>query len=302
MIFNDDYVSITFRKDTDSFGGFIMGEKYDYFPKVKYIMEVRSNEFFADISMKIQPSMVEMTDAIASCLVAGLKLIDGYEMVYDAVVSKFKTNLGIIINREVQKEIGVINDTYLEYNNRPMYVIDIPLGFGFEIPGIKDTTAFFIEESSMIKIEFKFINRGNSIVVRNFCEADLFHESGGYAMKRSQYEALTELHSVYPQYGMDWEIVRNLWFGNSDVMKKMGVDSYVSDNFHGEPPAVKGPPEDVRKLPGVDEMVKNPVHGGQQKLWNAIVDLNDKQGWTREQIADWVETLDIDISFGSESE
>lgn len=45
-------------------------------------------------------------------------------------------------------------------------------------------------------------------------------------------------------------------------------------------------------LPGITKVVKHPVSGDDISLFNAIISLNDKHKWTREQIADWIESLD----------
>lgn len=50
-------------------------------------------------------------------------------------------------------------------------------------------------------------------------------------------------------------------------------------------------------IPGFDEMrVTHPVTGAQTLLQSAIINLNDCCGWTREQVADWLETLDHDLT------
>lgn len=54
----------------------------------------------------------------------------------------------------------------------------------------------------------------------------------------------------------------------------------------------------ISKLPALKEQVKHPITGLTLDLQSAIIQLNDVQKWTREQIADWLETLDIDIRFG----
>lgn len=56
-------------------------------------------------------------------------------------------------------------------------------------------------------------------------------------------------------------------------------------------------PEGVRELPGLKEIIKHPVTGWSMPLWKAVINLNDKYHWKREQIADWLETLDVDIRF-----
>jgi hypothetical protein len=52
-----------------------------------------------------------------------------------------------------------------------------------------------------------------------------------------------------------------------------------------------------RELPGVNEQVKHPVTGDYTTLARTIINLNDKHKWTREEIADWIETLDVDTTF-----
>lgn len=53
----------------------------------------------------------------------------------------------------------------------------------------------------------------------------------------------------------------------------------------------------AKNLPGIDKSVKHPVSGRYTELYFTIMDLNDNHRWTREQIADWIETLDIDTTF-----
>jgi hypothetical protein len=53
----------------------------------------------------------------------------------------------------------------------------------------------------------------------------------------------------------------------------------------------------VDELPGVKEIVKHPITSMESTLESVIINLNDYHKWTREQIADWLETLDIDITF-----
>lgn len=55
--------------------------------------------------------------------------------------------------------------------------------------------------------------------------------------------------------------------------------------------------DEVDKLPGIKENVKHPVTQEYDELEDIIIDLNDDCKWTRYEIADWLETLDIDIRF-----
>jgi len=63
------------------------------------------------------------------------------------------------------------------------------------------------------------------------------------------------------------------------------------------PPVSRQLQKKSNELPGVSEQVTHPVTKGVYRLSAVIMDLNDTHRWTREQIADWLETLDIDINF-----
>lgn len=54
-----------------------------------------------------------------------------------------------------------------------------------------------------------------------------------------------------------------------------------------------GPISYERQIPGLEEIVTHPVTGSQTSIQNAIMNLNDVCLWSREQIADWLETLDV---------
>lgn len=45
-------------------------------------------------------------------------------------------------------------------------------------------------------------------------------------------------------------------------------------------------------IPGLNKVVKHPVTGNSTSIYNIIINLNDHHEWTREQIADWLDTLD----------
>lgn len=47
---------------------------------------------------------------------------------------------------------------------------------------------------------------------------------------------------------------------------------------------------------GLGEKVKHPVTGAEHTLSSIVVNLNDAYNWSRNQIADWIEALDIDTS------
>lgn len=71
------------------------------------------------------------------------------------------------------------------------------------------------------------------------------------------------------------------------------------------PPVDNGLSTMARQLPGINEIVKCPcgehlssnVLDYTDTIFHIIIHLNDAKKWTREQIADWLETLDVDLKF-----
>lgn len=61
-------------------------------------------------------------------------------------------------------------------------------------------------------------------------------------------------------------------------------------------------PAAVAQLPGINKQVKHPINESIMTIQSIIIDLNDHHGWTREAIADWLDTLDVDLTFKSPSE
>ena len=62
----------------------------------------------------------------------------------------------------------------------------------------------------------------------------------------------------------------------------------------------------AEKLPNFDALVTHPVLNQPYSLGYVVIALNDKYGWSRDQIADWVDSLHdggiLDLSFKDRSE
>lgn len=104
------------------------------------------------------------------------------------------------------------------------------------------------------------------------------------------------------QYIDDWQS-KNHYATGGIVMSSKGIKGpgfeIGPDDFHAggwtDGGDYRQPEVDI--LPGVKETVKHPVTGGKGTIEAIIINLNDFHMWTRDQIADWLETLDIDLTF-----
>lgn len=66
----------------------------------------------------------------------------------------------------------------------------------------------------------------------------------------------------------------------------------------GRPNGQRTPEQLAKKLPGFDQVEFHPVRKNLDTIGHIIQDLNDNYKWTRDAIADWIETLDDVPKFG----
>lgn len=119
----------------------------------------------------------------------------------------------------------------------------------------------------------------------------------------------------YPQ-DEDWEPYKLTWpgvlkgykSGFSKELVEQNMQNFWGSKFSPDDFIYKNDPGPSPKpglslsskaatLPGVHTKVKHPITSRQTSIYSIIIDLNDDERWTREQIADWVETLDVDLRF-----
>lgn len=150
------------------------------------------------------------------------------------------------------------------------------------------------------------------------------------------------LHAAYSQGGPELEEALYTWitqnglakdsysFNNSKAFMVKSIDTGSLYDFAGikkddfininlinevppslmEPKASFDPSAVAIKLPGMQESTKHPTTdktdcgmvNADIGLYRLVQHLNDYHMWTREAIADWLETLDIDLRFKSKEE
>lgn len=85
------------------------------------------------------------------------------------------------------------------------------------------------------------------------------------------------------------------------ALKQMGEAVYSPPNKPPQPNSVIQ--ELGQVFPNIlRSTVPHPVIGGTPDyIYNIVIDLNDGRGWTREQIADWLDSLPVDLTLQPES-
>lgn len=90
-----------------------------------------------------------------------------------------------------------------------------------------------------------------------------------------------------------WESVADLYGNESVELKKdltasCAIGAAVIGMVGLEDAVICGM---VGRLPGTYEFEDHPIHKNNDQLYWIIADLNDQKRWTREQIADWLESI-----------
>ena len=103
---------------------------------------------------------------------------------------------------------------------------------------------------------------------------------------------------VKEMFNDDYSMPKSYW----DTSKYVQANYQKELSFNVDDKLVSYRPPELDTFPGLKALVKYPgksdnLSGFQLTLERAIINLNDKEKWTREQIADWLETLDVDITF-----
>jgi hypothetical protein len=148
-----------------------------------------------------------------------------------------------------------------------------------------------------------------------FVDIEAWHDNQEYVAKEAYKQLWYNLYQKAPMLSPDLSYMRY-----SEGILKGGNyhGAYYNAKYNGAKPnsggSIKssgktllpyngtGPDPRVNELPGLDERVKNPVTKQQGLLRHVIIELNDRHKWTREAIADWLDSLDIDLRFKTKEE
>jgi hypothetical protein len=252
-------------------------------------------EIVADVEISYGQDANEYT--IVSCLAAGLmNLVDEPNGHYVLkAISQIESQLGFKVDRSVSPKIAKI----IPDSKTTRYKIQVTNPIGMERMKYKFFKSFPYNGKICYTIK-------------------TYHNAQSYCVSDS-YDTYEDIDGPKP-YHADYEIYSNL-FENLYVgfpeksaefcqIKNDFINDVLSGKYFSDDPLLSYPNEiqhyakdpRVDKLPGLREIVRNPATNEPMMLERAIINLNDIQKWTREAIADWLETLDIDISFRGENE
>jgi hypothetical protein len=278
---------------------------------------------FDGIEAEVRATSTKNADrrVVISTLLAGLKVIQD-SAIYDASVASIETKLGFQVDEWISSEIAFITSTSFNLDTQG-YEIQIQKVIGNSTLHEPNLQLDHLIDQHLMQVSMRVKIGGSEHKCALTFDEYLWWDNEHECMEYARVELVRSLYKQFPELTPDFSVMRYYLF--EDSMKEVSDKSksvvmteqlkYQPVNKWGE--TVKSKPftnpaadvyhdngEDNRvdELPALNEMVIHPVMKQKMALKRVIISLNDGQKWTREQIADWLETLDIDISFKVDNE
>ncbi|UTN92352.1 hypothetical protein SEA_STIGMA_104 [Streptomyces phage Stigma] len=306
FMYNDVMVNYQQRVEHDymDFYGdsFMSPMKLNTMSRVVHILEVRSLD--VEVTVNCETGYGFSTAVVISTLLAALKNIDD-GFIYNLARKKMESQMGFQVDDLIPGYVAKPTDV--------SYSMDGGTSWDFTIvasvcrgPVQKPNLVLIKQENKfgvlVLRLEYY------SGVHKGYIEMDVDEDimiNGSQAMLQQAQELLwIRAYEKMPMLAPDLSYMRyteGLLNGgkyHTGKYQAPKADPYFSGPL--AQPAKKaygGKDKRVDELPGVKEMVKHPVTGSRDTLERVIISLNDSYDWSREEIANWLETLDIDITF-----
>ncbi|QGH79430.1 hypothetical protein SEA_LIMPID_103 [Streptomyces phage Limpid] len=273
---------------------------------------------YDDMTVKVSVRSYGNDDrrVVISTLLAPLKQFED-SAIYVASVAAIETKLGFKVDRDIPAGIGEITDTIV-WNDRVEYEMYISHSISSNwikeplllVEHIEDTFKIRISmtidgQKAAVEIgdELWLDNQENVLNYAKHMLIDSFYEKKWspqltylkYYMFEDEMKGVSGESAHIAMKDMEWAHI-----GFTEELEIKGPHQFTVKNPAAEMHMYKHPSAEdhrVRELPALNERVKHPITMQTGTLRSVIISLNDGAKWTREQIADWLETLDIDISF-----
>lgn len=251
------------------------GEYYMPPDNTRAMLEV-FGEYYVKVTADVGPLATK--EIIFDCLYGAMKHIDDQHFL-SLVRSKIRTQIGVEIDDKVSKEIAVASKITGSTGTSYEIILKAPIG----LDGVQ-VNFYTNYDNACIQVSTKnmgYLSQYPVPFATMEFEPDMVLD--GYV------HAFHNMYNDFPEHSHIFAQAKN------DFHTKLGeiVVGKIKPLHSGS--SMKD--SRVDKLPGHDAMVKHPINGSMKTLFSIIIDLNDKYKWTREAIADWLDSLDVDLEF-----
>jgi hypothetical protein len=271
------------------------------FDKHEWVLRAETTDVVVTVTAKTNSYAPKQI--VASCLLAGLKKVTDHD-IYKGACAKVESQFGYPVDRLISSEIAKVDFVEHGPHGARFEVSIIPVIFDVAVsePTI---TAYYNMDMHQIKLEMLANDGSEQFTSSISFDVDIWHDNQTECTKVAKFKFLRGLYEQRPELSHLWTQITYNWLSDEEISpnsiawhnsiqgKASGFKHVGYTNANNQSRADSR----VSQLPALAAIVKNPVSGKTQTLRAAIISLNDTFKWTREKIADWLETLDVDISF-----
>lgn len=302
-MYNDAFVNYQVRLDHNYANvwddGFSAPFQYKVSSQVIHELHVRTLDIEANVRM--ETGSVYSTAVVISCLLAALKNIDDGH-VYSLARKRMESQMGLEVDDYISPKVANIIDIQHQYCDNTIYNLEV---IARMYPGGIQKPMFELVKSDLqwdITMRFNYYSGVHPGTIELSLDPDIIHDSN--AIMHAQNILWLKAYEVMPMMGPDLSFMRYTLgmlnggkYHNGQFAPPPKNINFSGPIANSKQPGYGGKDRRVDELPGVREMVKHPVNGNTYTLETVIISLNDQHKWTREEIADWLDTLDIDLTF-----
>ncbi|QIQ62985.1 hypothetical protein SEA_MOAB_107 [Streptomyces phage Moab] len=254
-----------------------------------------------EVNVRMQTGSKYSTAVVISCLLAALKNIDdGY--IYSLAQSKIESQMGFQVDTWISPKVANMLDIEYGYADGTTFNLEVVASMysgGIQEPKLELIKTDLQWDIIMRLNYYSGVHKGS---IEMMIDQDCIENSS--LMMHAQQALWSKAYESMPMLGPDLSFMRyTLGMLNGGKYHNGAFAAPSKEvNFSGpiaqsKQPVYGGKDSRVNMLPGIKEMVKHPVSGKIDTIESIIINLNDVQKWTREKIADWLDTLDVDLTF-----
>jgi hypothetical protein len=266
---------------------------------VVHILNVRSMGI--EVTVTAETGYQFSQAVVMSCLLAALKNIeDGF--LFTAACAKVRSQMGFEIDKLIPASVATPTDVEYGFNENTHWHYNVVASLAGVKGTFKPRLELIAKDTHIGMVEMRLSFLENGYVKPREVSILIDHEviNNSSIMSQATDALWCKAYEKMPESAVTLSYMRYTE-GMLDG-KQFHKGGYIPPNHTVDMlaySAKKGYGKDSRvdELPGVDELVKHPISKREMPLGSAIINLNDQHKWTREKIADWIETLDIDITF-----
>lgn len=266
--------------------------------RIIHTLEVQAPEMSATITCSTNDNY--SVAVVVSCLLAGLKKIKN-GVIYNQARKEVEYLMKFQVDTMIPGYIAEISGIEQGFSH-VHYDISIVAFLHFSSIQKPMFEAIMHDDKYMIEMRLNYYAGVHKSYTSTLIDPEIYHDGGSQVIKEIYDRLWFDTYQKAPMLSPDLSFMRyseGILNGGSyhqALYKNVSAKSTWLHEGLAENSAGRRDSR-VDDLPGIHEMVNHPITKHRQSIEKIVISLNDYHKWTREEIADWLDTLDVDLTF-----